>query len=172
MKLKELFEAEKKLPGTYAGVLFDDGTKNAIITYCKKNNIPNVPNKNKLHTTVLYSKKPCPDFKPLGEIKPPITGEPVGFDVWNTQPDEKGKTARILVLTFKCPKLVARHKALMKEHGATFDFDEYKPHITFSYDIGDMDIKDLPRFNHGINIVEEYHEDLDTDWATNNTSKS
>jgi len=43
----------------------------------------------------------------------------------------------------------------MKEHGGTYDFDEYKPHITFSYDVAGMQCKDLPKFDEDIEAVHE-----------------
>jgi 2'-5' RNA ligase len=58
----------------------------------------------------------------------------------------------------------------MKKHDATYDFPEYKPHITLSYDIGDLDEKNLPdigKYVDEIGIDEEYGEDLDLNWAKN-----
>jgi hypothetical protein len=77
-------------------------------------------------------------------------------------------------MKFKCEELNARHKELMDEHDATYDFPEYKTHVTLSYDIGDMDETKLPDVIKTIGemkIVKEYGEDLDLDWAKNNTSK-
>jgi len=51
---------------------------------------------------------------------------------------------------------------LKKEHGATHDFDSFKPHVTLSYNIGDLDISTLNPSDIGdINIVSEFGEDLD-----------
>ena len=60
-----------------------------------------------------------------------------------------------------------RHEFLMKEHKATYDFPEYIPHITLSYDIGDfdintLDIEDLDDID--FQVIEEYKEDLNLDW--------
>ena len=49
----------------------------------------------------------------------------------------------------------------MKEHGATYDYDEYKPHITLSYDVDDLDPDQLPSFDKDIIITEETGSDLD-----------
>jgi hypothetical protein len=59
----------------------------------------------------------------------------------------------------------------MSDHKATYDFPKYEPHITLSYDIGDMDIKKLPNMFDTvpfINITTEYSEDLDLSWSQNN----
>jgi hypothetical protein len=57
----------------------------------------------------------------------------------------------------------------MKLHKAEYDFDEYKCHITLSYDIGDFDYKKLnPKdFVKSIEVVKEYQEDLNLDWLSN-----
>ncbi len=177
MKLKDIrktneytFEAEKKR-GSYAGVHFDEDTLKRIKEFSIGNKIPQRVQSSKLHSTVLYSKKYLPNYKAQGELETPIIGTPKKFSVWETQPDKDGGTANSLVLQYDASELVAHHQKLMKEHGATYDFDEYKPHVTLSYNIGDLDISKLDPSNIGnINIVSEYGEDLDIDWAKNNAS--
>ena len=168
MKLTEL----KQTKGTYAGVHFDDDTNDAIIKYIKINKIPNGLAKHKLHSTVLYSKKHCPDYKAPGKLDPVLIGTPTDFDVWESNPDN-GPKMKCLVLKYDCPELIARHKQLMKGHDATYDYDKYEPHVTLSYDIGDFDIDKLSKVEDVISkivIDDEYHEDLDLDWAVNHGS--
>lgn len=171
MRLHDIYEA-KKHKGTYAGVHFDYDTKKRIEKYIKDNKIPNPVPLHKLHNTLIYSKKYLPKFEAQGRLDPPWIGEPTEFDVFTAQPDENGKRARCLVLKFECAQCTDRHHEIMDKHGATFDYDEYTPHITFSYDIGDMDIKDLPdpvEAIGDIKIVDEYQEDLNLNWAKDNT---
>lgn len=174
MKLNDLL-VEKQEPaekGTYAAVRFDDQTKNAIVKYIKDNDIPNGVPVAKLHTTVLYSRKFCPDYEPAGEISPAWIGKPTKLEVWESNGKLRDEpTTRCLVLKFDCPELNARHKELMDEHKATYDFPEYKTHVTLSYDIGDMDETDLPSIDAigDLKIVSEYGEDLKLDWAKTNT---
>ena len=170
MKSSE-FIIEDKQKGTYAAVSFSDDTKNAIKEYIDENDIPNGTPADKFHSTLLYSKRYCPNYEPQGKLEPMWEGAAGKFHVWEGQPDDDGHKPNCLVMEFNCAKLNARHKELMDEHNATFDFPEYKTHITFSYDIGEMDIKQLPEFNTPIEIVEEYGEDLDLDWAQNNAKE-
>ena len=166
MKLRELMEDVSK--GTYAGVYFDEDTKKAVKKYLEDNDIPKPVNVDKLHTTLLYSRKFLPDYIPGGMYDKPLIGTPVELVVWKTQGDEGKEPANCLVMKYDCPELVDRHKSLMKEHGATFDYPEYTPHITLSYDIGDMDVDSLSDIKETIKqvgIVEEYGEDLQLDWA-------
>lgn len=169
MKLEELMEDRRKQErGTYAGVRFDTATVDAIEKYMKDNDIPKAVSGDKLHTTLLYSRKYLPDYKATGKLTPHLIGTPTEFVVWKTSGDDGKEPANCLVLMYSCPALVKRHKELMKEYDATYDFDEYKTHITLSYDIGDLDIKTLPEIKKTIKsivIVEEYQEDLNLSWA-------
>ena len=168
MKLEELKEEKQK--GSYAGVKFSKKTNDDLVNYIKANKIIGGVPKNKLHCTLLYSRKFLPDYKAKGKLSPPMIGKPKGFHIWKTQ---SGKHA--LVLTFSCPELVKRHKELMKDHDAQYDYDEYKTHVTLSYDVGEefkiKDLKDIEDFVENIEIVKEYQEDLDLDWADTNVKK-
>lgn len=171
MKLNEVMKKEKESDkGTYAGVRFDEDTVNRVKAFAVENEIPNTVPKNKIHTTVLYSRKYLPDYSPQGVFTKPLVGKPSQFDVWESQPDEEGDKSNCLILQYDCSDLVDRHKTLMDEHDAEFDYDEFKPHITLSYDIGDFDVKPLdPKKIGDLNIVKEYGEDLDFNWAKKNT---
>jgi len=148
MKLEDL--VEKKLPGTYAGVRFDDDTLQAFEDYVSDNEIPK-PNHN-WHATLLYSNKNLPNYTPIKYDKP-FNGKATGFDLFDTDKS-------VLVLKFSCPNLEKRHKELMDEHNATWDYDEYIPHVTLSYDGKDIDISKLPKFEKPIRVIGEYHEEL------------
>lgn len=172
MKLIDLVEKIKTKKGTYAGVRFSDETVNDIKKYIEDNDIPNHINYDKLHTTLLYSRKHCPNYEPAGKLEKAMHGHAHKFEKWPSQPDDDGNVAMCLVLRYNCPALVKRHVALMDEHKGTYDFDEYKPHITFSYDVGNLQCKDLPKYDGEIEIVEEYGEDLNLDWAKDNSDIS
>ena len=118
--------------GSYSAVKFGNGTNEALKAFNAEHSIPNALDPNKLHTTVLFSRKFLPNYVPAGRIDPPLVGKFIGYDVWLSAPFSG---TRCLVMLYDCPELVKRHKDLMTEHGATYDFEEYKPHITISYDI-------------------------------------
>lgn len=144
--------------GTYAGVRFDNKTLDKIEYWLKENCIENAVPRDKLHSTLLYSRKYLPDYTPQGDLRNPMIGVPYAFDIWTSS---SGKNC--LVLKFICNALQLRHEYLMKIHNATFDYSEYTPHITLSYDIGIK--KYFPVFNFPIIINHEYHEDLNLNWA-------
>jgi len=164
MKLKEILEMKtEQEAGTYAGVTFAPTTITAFKNFIKKYKIPNATPIEKLHTTLLYSRKPLPNYKPETHINPPYVGTPENFEIWKTRDTE----SNCLILKYNCPGLIKRHNALMKEHEATFDFKDYIPHVTLSYNIGDMTLEDFgkPSELGDIIINKEYSTVLDPDWA-------
>ena len=170
MKLLDVMEKKKdepeEKPGTYAGVHFDDDTVKRIKAFSIDNEIPDRLESRKIHSTLLYSKKQLPNFKALGDLDEPLVGKPSGFDVWESQPDDDGNKSNCLILQFDCPELVSRHNDLMTQHDAEYDFDEFKPHVTLSYNIGDFDVSKLNAEDIGdINIATEYQEELNIGWA-------
>ena len=154
-------------PGTYAGLRFNQESLKSLKEFLDNNTIPNKVPEEKLHVTLLYSRKHIPNFKADGELLEPIICEPQEFTVWETNGEHKEKT-RCLILKLLSPRLVERHIKLMKDHPqATFDYPEYSPHLTLSYDIGStdvsgLDINSLP----SLVLSYEYQENLKTDWAS------
>lgn len=162
--LQTINEQEEQKPGTYAGVRFSDRTVQALIDYCDQNNIPNRLSEDKFHSTLLFSRKHLPDYVPKGRYNKPMIGEFSKIECWPSQVD-----TNCLIMRFKCESFKNRHKYLMNKHNATWDFENFLPHLTLSYDVpSDFDPSILPPFEGPIEIVEEYCEELDTEWAANN----
>ena len=167
MKIKELITEDEE-SGTFAGVRFSKPTQDRIKQYGIDNNIPNALPREKMHVTLLYSKKPCPNYVPSQEPYP-MTATPDHFEIWKSTHIEG--TPNCLVLKLKSPELISRHKELMKEHDADFGYPEYIPHMTVSYDIGDMTSDDLPDFEGKLDIEREYQEDLRTEYKSDELTK-
>jgi hypothetical protein len=167
MLLKEITKKnESKLPGTYAGMKFTKPTIKFINDLIDKFEIKNRTKESELHTTILFSRKHLPDYKSLGDLEEPLIGKSIKCEIWPTSDDEP---MNALVLIFKCEELLARHTKLMSDHNAEYDYDEYKPHLTLSYDCGkDFDLKNINTFikenPFDIEMNNEYQEDLDLDW--------
>lgn len=167
MKLNEIAqERRKQKRGTYAGVNYCPETKQALQKFMKEHKIPNPIGHDKIHTTLLYSRKFLPNFKPRGMLERPIKANFSSYDVWKTTSEDPDREPwNCLVMRLECPDLEKLHKKYMDEHQAEYDYAEYHPHITLSYNIGDLDIKHLPRYTGKLVIVEEYGEDLNLDWT-------
>ena len=152
---KEYIMEEKK--GTYAAVRPSKDHSDKLSTMMLKHDVPNAEAHDKLHCTLLYSRKHLPDYKPEPDIE--HHADVKGLEIW---PTKSGKNC--LVMKLHSPSLEKRHKDLMDKHEATYDYPEYKPHLSLSYDVGDnFDHKklekDLPK---SIKLKHEYQEELDT----------
>lgn len=160
MLLSELTKASSsstdELGGTYAAAKLSSETKKQIRQYMKNQDILHPEDPDDMHCTILYSRKPCPDYKAAGKYDEPIPASVKGFEIWPTRDMERN----VLVLNLTCKGLTDRHNKLMDEHKASYDFPEYKPHVTFSYDFGDGDAKDLPPYKGIVEFDAEYQEDL------------
>lgn len=151
--------------GTYAAVTFDPLTLRDLVILQDMLGIPNKLDPEKFHSTLLYSRVPLPRYVPFGTFEISPTSDTNVFDlkVFKTA---GGKSA--LVLAYTSEFLENRHKELMELHGATWDHPSFIPHITLSYDIGDMDIKLGPiSFLSERRIVmgSEYSEPLNLEWS-------
>ena len=168
MRLSTILEKneDETKPGTYAGLRFSQDDEDAIIELVKKMGIPNPIKKEEIHLTLLYSRKHVSDYEPAEMTD--MWAYPKQFTEFKSRKDG----TRILVLEVDSEDATKRHNELMAKHDATYDFPEYKPHITLSYDLEDfMDldkIKEkytelLPKEFH---ISSEYMENLNSDWET------
>lgn len=153
--------------GTYAAVRLSEASTDALQKWAKACNIPNILPAKKMHVTLLYSRRHCPNYVPAGKIDPPWIGKVKAKDVFMTRPTDGSEPSRCLVLKLDCLELFNRHLTLMNEHNATYDFPLYMPHVSISYNMGDVDVLTLPKYDGPIEIVEEYGEDLDLNWAVN-----
>lgn len=162
----KLYEIAKKVPdGSYVAVKYDDESRDKLYEFAEKMNLPNLLPKSKYHTTLIYSRKYNPDIKEDQSLYPlKIKGKEL--HVFDTQ-DNK----RALVMKFDSPELVERHNFLMSEYQLQYDYDEYIPHITLSYDIGDMDVDFSGKFPI-MTVTEEYVEDLIFDWQNKKENKN
>lgn len=167
MLLKQLYEGpERRRPGTYAGVRFDPDTIERLQELQSDLGIPEPLGADDFHSTLLYSRRFCPNYKALGELTPVATSDETDFtlEIWPSNSGEKN----VLVLKYTCEWLQNRHDELMAEHNATWDFPDYIPHITLSYNVGEWTPDDytvsLGR-DKPIVIVKEYQEVLDLEWS-------
>jgi len=152
-----LFEF-KDAKGSYAAVKFNPETTEALKEYQYNNHIPNPLSPDEFHSTVMFSKKYIPTFKPLGQI-PNWEGTFTKFDIFPS--DEENA----LVLKYDSYELSERFDQIIKEYGATWDHKSFIPHITLSYNVDDLDISKLPKYDGPIIIISEYNNDLDLGWA-------
>ena len=145
--------------GVYVAVKYNQSTCDDLLEFIKEYKIPSSLKAEDFHTTLIYSKK-WDDITDLNDDMEDseIVAYPKELHVFETF-DKK----RALVILLDCPYLEERHKYLMKKYDLTYDYPEYLPHITVSYDIGDMEIPKDVKFPKFFRLQSEYQEDLNTE---------
>lgn len=116
--------------GTYVAVKVSKPTQKVLDAWSKEHNIPNPIDPKDFHTTIAYSRKGIPDVVDH-EMKLPIKAK---IKEWKIFPSANGK--RCLVAVVNSPELEDHHEVIHATYGATYDYPDYIPHITFSYDYG------------------------------------
>jgi hypothetical protein len=152
---QEKMENEIHFPGgVYISVKLSEDTQKAVREYQEKYLKGHKINE-ELHCTLIYSKKPYVD-----DIEPKdytAIGTFQEFSLFGLKEDT-------LVAEINSQDLTRRNAELTEEYGFISDFDEYKSHITLSYDIENIDLNSLPPMNFAFTFVNETVEELDLDW--------
>ncbi|MFS0771053.1 anti-CBASS protein Acb1 family protein [Sphingomonas sp. 1P08PE] len=134
-----------------------------LIRWAKAQGFKSTLDASDMHVTVLYSRTPVDPIKmgttwadnDKGElsIKP---GGPRAIE-------RLGESA--VVLLFASDDLSWRHRAMV-EAGASHDYEEYQPHVTLTYDAGDVYLDAIKPFVGALRFGPELFEPLDLDWKS------
>lgn len=140
--------------GLYVGAKFSGITLDAIEDLQKRLKVPNPVPRDKIHTTIVYSRVNVPYKPAVGSFEIARSGSLEIFE---------NDGVRCLVFVLDSDYLQYRHAYAMAL-GATYDYPDYKPHITLSYNVGPLTYRD----NIEIPIIldHEYAEELKLNWAS------
>lgn len=129
-----------------------------LIAWARKQGFKSTSPAEDLHVTVLYSKTAVDWFKMAGE----------GWD-WADLTVEAGGPRFVerfghgndaaVVLRFASPALTYRHDSMI-ERGASSDYDDYKAHVTISYDGADIDLAQVEPFTGELRFGPEIFEPI------------
>jgi len=136
----------------------------ALVAWAKRNGFKSTLKASDMHVTIAFSRKPV-DWIKAGTtwasdedgnltIKPggPRIVEPLG---------PKGA----VVLHFASNDLVWRHEDIRRSTGASWDWDDYQPHITITYEgADDVDLSQIKPFSGKIELGPEVFEEVVEDW--------
>lgn len=139
--------------GLYVAAKFSESTLDALENLQRELKIPNPVPRDKLHSTIVYSRVYVPYKVASGSFEIANSGS---FTIFETQDG-----SRALVLELESDYLTARH-SYAKALGASYDFPDYRPHITMSYDVGPLSFTGT--FDIPIILDREYAEELNLDW--------
>ncbi|UOX40520.1 RNA ligase [Aeromonas phage GomatiRiver_11] len=135
--------------GTYVACKFIDETLDYIQQIQEELRVPNPVPRDELHSTIIYSTVNVP-FIP--DDAPEKLASTAYLRVFETP------TKNVLVLAYESDYLQKRHY-YGELLGATYDFEEFIPHITIAKDIGPLEYEGVYEFP--IVSSHEYVEDLD-----------
>ncbi|WP_223815957.1 anti-CBASS protein Acb1 family protein, partial [Pseudomonas chlororaphis] len=130
----------------------------AIIAWAKSQGFETTVPAEDLHVTIAYSRSPV-DWMKVGDpwsgnSKGELSLAPGGARLI----DKFGEGT--VVLLFNSSELSWRHASIV-EAGASWDWPEYQPHITFTYDPGSVDIDKVEPYRGAIELGPEIFEELD-----------
>jgi hypothetical protein len=127
-----------------------------IVAWAKAQGFKQTLRPEDMHVTVAFSREPV-EWEAVGETAKQIGSAPGGARAVEKLGDEGA-----VVLRFENGQLKKRWQ-LYRNAGASWDFEGYKPHITITYDAGDLDLSKVEPYNGPIRLGPEQQEDLDTD---------
>jgi len=117
-----------------------------------------------LHVTIAYSRTPLDWMKIGQDWSSDASGNltvPAGGPRIVQRLGDKGA----VVLLFGSNDLAWRHKAIL-EAGASFDFDEYQPHVTITYAApADFDLAKVQPYTGPLKFGPELFSEVDEDWV-------
>lgn len=155
--LMALCEGADYSAGVYCSAKPTQSTTDALRAFCAAYDIPNPVPASEMHTTIIYSTKGHPDFSCEEKYTPEIKAKFSGFAMF-------GENKDTLVVKMKSPELQKRHDEMMDEFDLSYNFDEYIPHITLSYDAPNFDISKLDNYYGDLMFSGEEANELETDW--------
>lgn len=134
--------------------------KNAkdILAWAKAQGFKSIIPARDLHVTVAYSKRPVNWFSIGTDWSAEVTvpeGGPRAVD--------RLGTGGAVVLHFTCYDLKWRNEE-MREKGASWDFEEYLPHVTLTYDAGDIDLTKVEPYQGKLVFGPEVFEMIEDGW--------
>lgn len=126
-----------------------------FISWAKKSGFDAVVSEKDIHVTIAYSKDPVDTIK-----RKPDTRE-ISIKTGNRSVEPLGNEGAV-VLHFESDYLQKSWNEL-KDIGASWDYDEYNPHITISYK-ANIDPAKVKPFTGMLHFYGEVYEPLNTDW--------
>lgn len=133
--------------------------KNAddVLAWAKDQGFANLMPASELHVTIAYSKAPLDWMK----VAPTWQGEELKVDAGGPRLMEQFGEA--VVLLFASSDLQWRHREI-GEAGATWDHPDYQPHVTITWDRGDVDLSAVQAYNGPLVFGPEIFAEVDEDW--------
>lgn len=116
-----------------------------------------------MHVTIAFSRTPV-DWLKIGEARAQEDkGQLIVPPGGPRLVERLGPNKEAVVLMFSNSELAWRHEDI-KRCGASWDWPDYQPHITITYDSANIDVSKLEPFRGEIRLGPEIFEEIDEDW--------
>jgi len=115
-----------------------------------------------MHVTIAFSRRPV-DWMKIGEGYP-VTPKLVIFEGGPRNLTRFDGGA--VVLVFDSAELRWRNEDI-RAAGASWDWPDYHPHVTLSYETGDLDVDSIAPYQGRLVFGPETWEPVEEDWKTN-----
>lgn len=113
-----------------------------------------------LHTTITYSRRPVNWYRVAGEFTP---DRELIVDAGGPRMVDRLGDQGAVVLHFWSGPLAWRNQ-VMRDLGASWDFPEYLPHVTLTYDGGDLDLSKIEPYRGKLIFGPEIFEPIEEEW--------
>ena len=121
-----------------------------------------------LHVTITFSRTPV-DWMKMGEAWGSDRDGKLVVSAGGPRLVEKlGPSATVLL--FNSSNLSWRHEDMVR-NGASFDFDEYQPHVTISYEGAPADLSKVEPYRGELRFGPEIFEEVNDDWKAGVTEE-
>lgn len=134
-----------------------------IITWAKEQGFEKTLQADDLHVTVAFSRDKV-DWAAMGDSFDALKFEGGKREV--TPLGDKGA----VVLKFEAVELQDRWQEF-RDKGASWDYPSYQPHVSITYDGGDVDLSGVTPYEGPIHLGPEKFAELDEDWSDKVTEK-
>ena len=135
---------------SFSAVKFDKKSLNNI-QRLQSQFVKNPTDIKRIHCTVVFSRDKEMPFYPCKDHMD-ITATITGYDVWQMENEKY-----CLVALLDCEGLQERHKEMSLQYDVKDRYDDYKPHITLSYDVPkNMNTAVLDGQLDSVRIISEY----------------
>lgn len=133
----------------------------AIIKWAKSQGFRTTLKASDMHVTIAFSRAAV-DWMAMGEAAFG-SSEVVVPEGGPRLLERLGDGGEAVVLSFASSPLSWRHEE-MKNKGASWDHDQYQPHVTISWDAADLDLSKIEPYRGKIVLGPEIFEEVKEDW--------
>jgi hypothetical protein len=167
MKIEDLFEAKKKLKTLYCSRKLLNAKD--VIEWAKAQGFKNVLEPKDMHVTIAYSKEKI-DWSDMTDSFDHITSRKDGKkDDTKREVHAFGEDKKAIVLTFENADLHRRWEEFTEHFGASWDFPDYRPHVSITYDglPEGLKLSDIKPYEGELYFGPETMDEVNTDWKSN-----